>query len=104
MLVRLMQSFSSISLELDSFPPGSLPPEEFKLAAGRKGIDKVWPKIALTLYIDVCVIMHTGCRTFHLTSSLRVDFGSRCRKLIMHNAFGSIFAQCLDHQLNCCEL
>lgn len=51
MLVRLMQNFSSISLELDSFPPGSLPPEEFKLAPGRKGIDKVWPKVTLTLYI-----------------------------------------------------
>ncbi|KAL9710687.1 hypothetical protein Ac2012v2_006225 [Leucoagaricus gongylophorus] len=51
MLVRLMQNFSSISLELDSFPPGSLPSEEFKLAPGRKGIDKVWPKVTLTLYI-----------------------------------------------------
>ena len=57
MLVRLMQSFSSISLELDSFPPGSLPPEEFKLAPGRKGIDKIWPKTTLTLYVAVCVII-----------------------------------------------
>ena len=92
MLVRLMQNFSSISLELDSFPPGSLPPEEFKLAPGRKGIDKIWPKVALALYINVCVVMHTGWRTLHLMSSFRVDFGSRCRKLIMHNAFGSIFS------------
>lgn len=53
MLVRLLQSFSSISLELDSFPPGTLPPEEFKLAAGRKGVDKVWPKMTLTLYLAV---------------------------------------------------
>lgn len=51
MLVRLMQNFSSISLELDAFPPGTLPPEEFKLAPGRKGIDKVWPKVTLTLYL-----------------------------------------------------
>ncbi|KAJ3569110.1 hypothetical protein NP233_g5265 [Leucocoprinus birnbaumii] len=51
MLIRLMQNFSSISLELGAFPPGSLPPEEFKLAPGRKGIDKVWPKMTLTLYL-----------------------------------------------------
>jgi len=86
-LVRLMQNFSSISLELDSFPPGSLPPEEFKLAPGRKGIDKIWPKASLGLYINVCVVMHTGWRTFHSTSSFRADFGSRCRRLVMHNAF-----------------
>ena len=68
MLVRLMQNFSSISLELDSFPPGSLPPEEFKLAPGRKGIDKVWPKVTLTLYIAVCVVIHGSWNTLHLTS------------------------------------
>ena len=67
MLVRLMQNFSSISLELDSFPPGSLPPEEFKLAPGRKGIDKVWPKATLTLDIAVCVVMHASWNTLHLT-------------------------------------
>ena len=59
MLVRLMQNFTSISLELDSLPPGSLPPEEFKLAPGRKGIDKIWLKTTLTLYVVVCIIMHT---------------------------------------------
>ncbi|KAF9450762.1 cytochrome P450 [Macrolepiota fuliginosa MF-IS2] len=52
MLVRLLQNFSSISLELDSFSPGMLPPEEFKLAPGRKGIDKVWPKMTLTMYVN----------------------------------------------------
>ena len=92
MLVRLMQSFSSISLELDSFPPGSLPPEEFKLAPGRKGIDKIWLKLALGLYIAVCVIIHTGLRTIHPKLSFRVDSGSRCRRLITHDAFGSVSA------------
>lgn len=53
MLIRLLQNFSSVSLELDSFPPGTLPPDEFKLAPGRKGIDKVWPKMTLTMYISV---------------------------------------------------
>jgi hypothetical protein len=53
LLVRLMQNFSSISLELDAYPPGTLPPEEFKLASGRKAIDKVWPKSNLTLYLAV---------------------------------------------------
>jgi hypothetical protein len=48
-----MQNFSSISLELDAYPHGTLPPEEFKLASGRKAIDKVWPKSNLTLYLAV---------------------------------------------------
>ncbi|KAF7759664.1 hypothetical protein Agabi119p4_11359 [Agaricus bisporus var. burnettii] len=50
-LIRLLQNFSSISLELDAYPPGTLPPDEFKLASGRKAIDKVWPKANLTLYL-----------------------------------------------------
>jgi len=100
MLVRLMQSFSSIFLELDSFPPGSLPPEEFKLAPGRKGIDKIWPKTTLTLYVTVCVIT---CVTVHLTSSFRVDFGSKCRRLTTHNALSNVFVlfssdKFLDHK------
>jgi len=101
MLVRLMQNFSSISLELDSFPPGSLPPEEFKLAPGRKGIDKIWPKMTLTLYVAVCVIIHTCWKTIHLMSSFRVDFGSRCRRLIMpdaHDALGSVFVFLLSDE------
>ncbi|KXN91429.1 Cytochrome P450 52E1 [Leucoagaricus sp. SymC.cos] len=51
MLVRLMQNFTSITLDLGSFPPGTLPPDEWKLAPGRKGIEKVWPKMTLTLYL-----------------------------------------------------
>jgi len=51
MLVRLLQNFSSISLELDAFPPGTLPPDDFKLSPGRKGVEKVWPKSTLTLYV-----------------------------------------------------
>ncbi len=53
MLIRLLQNFSSISLELDAFPHGTLPPDEFKLAPGRKGVEKVWPKATLTLYLAV---------------------------------------------------
>lgn len=53
MLVRLLQNFSSISFVADASPPGTLPPDNFKLAPGRKGIDKVWPKSTLTMYLAV---------------------------------------------------
>ncbi len=53
LLVRLLQNFSSVSLELDAFSPGTLPPDDFKLASGRKGIEKVWPMTELTMYLVV---------------------------------------------------
>ncbi|KIL67120.1 hypothetical protein M378DRAFT_23065 [Amanita muscaria Koide BX008] len=50
MLVRLLQSFSSVTLDPTSAPHGSLPPPEWKGAPGRKGIEQVVPKVHLTMY------------------------------------------------------
>ncbi|KAM6500143.1 cytochrome P450 monooxygenase pc-1 [Amanita muscaria] len=50
MLVRLLQSFSSVSLDPASAPPGSLPPSDWKGLPGRKGIEQVIPRTHLTLY------------------------------------------------------
>ncbi|KAJ3475983.1 hypothetical protein NLI96_g11468 [Meripilus lineatus] len=49
-LVRLLQNFSSMSLDLKSQPPETLPPSSWKNCPGRKGIEEVFPKSHLTIY------------------------------------------------------
>ncbi|KAF7308060.1 Cytochrome P450 [Mycena kentingensis (nom. inval.)] len=52
MLIRLLQAFSSFSLDEGAFAPGTLVPEEWKAAGGgtRKGTDRFRPKLHLTMY------------------------------------------------------
>ncbi|KAF8631752.1 hypothetical protein AX15_002208 [Amanita polypyramis BW_CC] len=50
MLIRLLQSFSSVDLDPASAPPDSLPPPEWKEARGRKAIEKIMLKYHLTMY------------------------------------------------------
>lgn len=88
MLVRLLQNFSSISLELDAFPPGTLPPDDFKLSPGRKGVEKVWPKSTLTLYVKVCPPVNIALLISPLPMTyytiFRAVYGLGCEKLLMH--------------------
>jgi hypothetical protein len=53
MIIRLLQSFSSIALDPEAAPPGSLPPPEWKQWGGRKAIEQIMPKIHITMYSDV---------------------------------------------------
>ncbi|KAL6298478.1 cytochrome P450 [Sparassis latifolia] len=48
--IRLLQRFSAIVLVPDAHPPGSLPPKEWAGLPGRKGIERFWPKVHLTVY------------------------------------------------------
>ncbi|KAH6893965.1 cytochrome P450 monooxygenase pc-1 [Coprinopsis sp. MPI-PUGE-AT-0042] len=51
MMIRLMQNFSSLSLDLDSLPPDAHPPPHWAEDQGtRKATEKVWPKLHLTMY------------------------------------------------------
>lgn len=52
-MIRLMQNFSSISLDSDAQPPGTRPPASWANVKGRKSIEKFWPKSHLTMYSDV---------------------------------------------------
>ena len=52
-LVRFLQNFSSVSLATNAQPPDSLPPKEWAGAEGRQGIEKVFPKAHLTIYVAV---------------------------------------------------
>ena len=54
MIIRFMQHFSSITLDMDACPPEARPPAAWKDGVGRKTIEKVWPKMHLTMYPEVC--------------------------------------------------
>nr|BAL14711.1 cytochrome P450 [Phlebia brevispora] len=51
-LIRLLQHFDTIALDVDSQPSSSRPRPEWKGLPGRKGVEKFWPKTHLTLYSE----------------------------------------------------
>ncbi|KAI0663216.1 cytochrome P450 monooxygenase pc-3 [Cubamyces menziesii] len=50
-LIRLLQNFSHIELDLSAQPPDARPPSEWASAEGQKGKEKIIPKCHLTLYV-----------------------------------------------------
>ncbi|KAG1763958.1 cytochrome P450 [Suillus occidentalis] len=50
MLIRLLQSFSSITLHPEAQHPDTLPPADWAHAEGRKSRERFWPKAHLTIY------------------------------------------------------
>ncbi|KAG5653246.1 hypothetical protein H0H81_001503 [Sphagnurus paluster] len=52
MIIRFLQHFSSISLDEDSAPPEAHPPAEWAQGEGRRRIERVFPKIHLTMYAN----------------------------------------------------
>ncbi|THG93088.1 hypothetical protein EW026_g8046 [Hermanssonia centrifuga] len=49
-LIRLLQTFETVSLDAGAQPADSRPPAEWANWPGRKGVEKFWPKVHLTLY------------------------------------------------------
>ncbi|KAJ7181130.1 cytochrome P450 monooxygenase pc-1 [Mycena filopes] len=49
MIIRLLQAFSSFTLDEEAFAPEGRPPKEWASAQGRKGIDKFRPKLHLAM-------------------------------------------------------
>lgn len=52
-LIRLLQNFDSITLDVDSLAPDARVKPEWASAPGRKGIEKFWARSHLTLYAKV---------------------------------------------------
>ena len=99
MIIRLLQSFSSIVLDPESAPPGSLPPPEWKRLHGRKAIEQVMPKVHLT--------MHAGVRrvprffaSILTRCSPRAACGSRWRKAPIDSSHSE--SLCFDVLLDKC--
>ncbi|KAF5378580.1 hypothetical protein D9615_007123 [Tricholomella constricta] len=52
MVIRFLQQFSSISLAEDAAPPEAIPPADWATSEGRKAIERVYPKVHLTMYAN----------------------------------------------------
>ncbi|KAG8961754.1 hypothetical protein FRC00_011400 [Tulasnella sp. 408] len=58
-VIRLLQAFDDITFSPESYPPGTLPPEEWKKSdKARKPLEKVHPKTHLTMYIKGGLWVH----------------------------------------------
>nr|VWO95222.1 Arf family GTPase [Ganoderma boninense] len=51
-LIRLLQHFSHMELDLDAQPPEARPPSEWAGSEGQRGVEKIMPRMHLTLYIE----------------------------------------------------
>jgi hypothetical protein len=61
MTIRFIQQFSSITLDPDVFLPEVLPPVDWKNREGRMTVEKVQPKMHLTMYVQVWLMLFSGC-------------------------------------------
>lgn len=52
-LIRLLQNFSSLEMDLAAQPPDSRAPREWASAEGQQGREKIIPKSLLTLFLEV---------------------------------------------------
>ncbi|KAJ6608854.1 cytochrome P450 [Mycena sp. CBHHK59/15] len=50
MIIRLLQNFSAIALDNAACPPHTRVPDAWRGHAGRKGVERFWPKAHLTMY------------------------------------------------------
>jgi len=53
LIIRLLQSFKSFHLDLSSAPPEAHPPAEWAGQPGRQSVEKIFPKMHLTMYTNV---------------------------------------------------
>ncbi|KAI0637982.1 cytochrome P450 monooxygenase pc-2 [Trametes polyzona] len=51
-LIRLLQNFSHVELDLSAQPPDSRAPPEWAEAEGQKGMEKIFPRCQLTLFLQ----------------------------------------------------
>lgn len=76
MVIRLFQNFSSVSLDRQSQPPGSLPPSDWVNAGGRKSVEEIFPKSHLTMYALVSLRHIVVVLSINFLNLTRADCGS----------------------------
>ena len=97
MLIRLLQNFSSISLDAVAQPPDTRPPTHWAGAEGRKGTEEFWPMMHLTMYANVGLTSNHDPGNQHLSVIFsRADYGLRwMRKKKLNDRFvcGRVYNQ-----------
>jgi len=56
-LIRLLQTFSSVSFAPDA-DPNSLPPASWATGTARRPVERVWLKTHLILHANVSLVLH----------------------------------------------
>lgn len=74
-LIRLLQNFSHVELDLSAQPPDARPPAEWASAEGQKGREQIIPKCHLTLYVLVSALGR--CSVTRSDGFCRAGCGSR---------------------------
>ena len=67
LIIRLLQSFKSFHLDLSSAPPEAHPPADWAGQPGRQSVEKIFPKMHLTMYTNVStsfVLNHLNLTSF----------------------------------------
>ena len=58
-MIRLLQNFSSMELDLSAQPPEARPPPEWREPPSRRAAEQIRPKSHFTLYVDVSLWLLT---------------------------------------------
>lgn len=56
-MIRLLQNFSSMELDLSAQPADSRPPAEWAECEGRKAVEQISPKSHFTLFVKVAFLV-----------------------------------------------
>jgi len=71
--IRLLQTFKAFHLDLGSAPPEAHPPAEWASQPGRQSVEKIFPKMHLTMYTNVStsfVLDHLNLTSFESGGAL----------------------------------
>ena len=77
-LIRLLQNFSHMELDLAARPLNARPPAEWTSVEGHQGREKIVPKTHLTMYVHVSIspVVSTGTpRLYADCGGCRADCG-----------------------------
>ena len=80
-MVRLLQTFSNITLDPSAQDPETHVPKAWAEFPGRKGKEKVWPKSHITLYMHVSNDLHLRLFAYSISMISRVVCGLKWRRL-----------------------
>ena len=86
-LIRLLQEFSSINLDSSAQPPETRPPASWAGGSGRKGIEKIWAKMHLTMYSLVRTFNVRISVVCYLAVEYRAAYGFKWEKQTLFRDF-----------------
>ena len=75
MLIRILQSFSTIRLDIDAQSPETRVPASWAKVPGRQSTERFWPKVHLTMYAHVRHSHYFSPYLSHIYIFIREGYG-----------------------------